>query len=176
MNSKPKCIKKQTIYEVSCVYNSYINHYQIPDMSETQWRQAFVEYWNGLPSTKRLKEEQRKQRLTDLVGANGYVIDVLKLMLHYRAQPFVEKHQSPHIKFYAFVKAIENGFISVRVKKPFEFNHCVAVKNGYLIDSIGAQVYPWEGVIKGYKNWEFISAIDTDMIPEPQEPIVVIID
>jgi len=163
--------------EVTCVYNSYCNFYQISELSETQWRQVFVEYWNGLPSTKRLTQNQRNERLNMLIGPSGYVVDVLKMFLRYRGQIFQERHNTPDNNFNSFVLAIDNGFLNIKVTKPYVFNHCVAIKNGYLVDSIGSKVYPWKGVIKGYGKYSLTSAIDTDLATDyqlAQENITVI--
>lgn len=65
--------------------------------------------------------------------------------------------------FNQFVTTIENGFVSIRVKKPFEFAHMICIKNGWAIDSIGSQVYEWKGQCLGYKGqYDWISAIDCD--------------
>jgi len=167
------------MYEVTCVYNSFCNHYQIAELTETQWRQAFVEYWNSLVSTIRLNEKQRNDRLNGLIGPSGYSIDVLKMWLRYRGQMFQEMHNVPQVNFNSFALNIDNGFIVVEVHKPFKFMHCVALRNGYIMDSIGGQVYPWKGIIKGYGKYEITSAIDTDLATQQQlahAPIVIDLD
>jgi len=168
MLTKPKCIKSQNILDVTCVYNSFCNYYQISTLTETQWRQAFVEYWNGLPSTIRLTQEQRNQRLNALIGPSGYSIDVLKMWLRYRGQNFQEMHNIPSVNFNTFLLNLENGFVIIEVLKPFKFQHCVCVKNSYLVDSIGRKVYRWKGIISGYAKCQIVSAIDTDAATDYQ--------
>lgn len=160
--SKPRCIKSQKIHEVTCVYNSYCNFYETAEVSQSMWTDQFKEYWQSLPSTIALTQAQKVNRLKAMIGPGGYTPDVLKMQLRRINQHFLEKHNVPMNDFPSFVKNIDNGFISITVVKPFRFAHMVCVKDGYLIDSIGSQVYPWRGDIKGYKEWSFSSAIDCD--------------
>lgn len=131
------------------------------------FKNDFSDYWNNLPSTKRMSAEKRNAMQNELVGPQGFSTDVLKMMLTYYDQIYVEMHQHPKNKFMQFVRNINNGFISIRVKKPFEFAHCVTVKNGYLLDSIGGKICLWKGEFQ-YSSWEFISALDCDQATDHQ--------
>lgn len=166
--SKPHCLKSQKIYEVTCVFNSWCNFYELPKLTEKAWAADFKKYWKSLPSTKALSKEQRHSRLRNMIGNQGYTTDVLKMQLRNHGQTFLEKHNIPSANFPDFVKNIDNGFISISVKKPFAFQHCMCVKDGFLIDSIGCHVYPWRGKISFYNEYSFVSAIDLDQLTEHQ--------
>jgi len=164
MNSKPRIVKAQRMSDVTCVYNSYCNFYDIKNLSEKDFRSEFLIYWGDLPSTKRMNDLQRNGLLNALIGPMGYSMDLLKMMLRRRGQTFKEVGANLNVDFTTFASNVENGFLSVFIteSKNFKFAHCIAIKNGYIMDSIGAQVYPWKGAISGYKKVDFISAIDCD--------------
>jgi len=174
MNTKPKVIKKQTLQQVICVYCAYCNFYQITNISYDKFILEFKEYWNNLPSTLRLSEKQRNYRINALIGEAGLTVDVLKMMLRFNNQNFVEMWNAPQNRFAEFVLNITNGFIAIKVKKPFTFQHEVCVKNGYLIDSIGGKVFLWKGKFDYYQKWEFVSAIDCDQATEYQQQVTVV--
>jgi len=162
--TKPICIKGQSVTQVICVYASYTNFYQLSNYPQEEFEVDFRDYYNNLPSTLRRNESQRAQMIKNLINNMGYSWDVLKLMLHRCGQNFQEVANIPSLKFAAFLKAIYNGFIQIKCERnQLKFFHCLTVKNGFLIDSIGAEVYPWDGSnLKYYDAYEYVTAIDCD--------------
>lgn len=174
---KPTLMQNQRHTEVTCVFCSYCNFYQLEHFTERNFQQSFKDYWNDLPSTLRLTPERRNQQINALIGNQGYSTDVLKMVLRYRGQQFVEMHNIPQVDFASFVSNLDNGFISILAKyRGLTFRHCICVKNGYLMDSIGSQIYLWRGVIKNYASYEFISAIDCDQATEAQIAKNIVVD
>lgn len=168
MNVKPKVLRKQTLQEVTCVYCSFCNFYQFPEYSLNDFTMDFKEYWNKLPSTLRLTPERRNYMINNLIGNQGFSQDVLKMMLRYYGQNFVEMGNVPQNRFAEFVLNINNGFIAIQVIKPFRFQHCLSVKNGYLMDSIKGKICLWKGELPQYPKFEFISALDCDQATDDQ--------
>jgi len=161
--SKPLCLVSQSVTQVICVYASYTNFFQISNYPQREFEVDFRDYYNNLPSTQRRSESQRQQMIKNLIDGMGYSWDVLKLMLHRCEQHFQELSNIPSVKFAQFLKAIYNGFIQIKCERNrVKFFHCLTIKNGYLIDSIGGEVYLWDGNIKYYDSYEFVSAIDCD--------------
>jgi len=167
----PKLLRKQKWYEVTCVFNSYVNFYQSPTYTEKLFQGDFKDYWTNLPSTLRLSAPIKKIHMEAFIGPMGYSMDVLKLMLHRRKHAFVEMggHENAD-RFDIFVRNIENGFISIRaILHGSEFSHCVCVRKGYLLDSIYGERYPWEGFIHGYEAFNFQLALDCDQSTPQQD-------
>lgn len=165
--TKPICLVSQSVTQVICVYASYTNFYQLVNYPQREFEVDFRDYYNNLPSTLRRSELQRAQMIKNLINNLGYSWDVLKLMLHRCKQSFQELSNIPSHKFAAFLKAINNGFIQIKCEKSgLPFFHCLTVKNGFLIDSIGAEVYPWNGNLKYYDSYEYVTAIDCDYSSE----------
>jgi hypothetical protein len=91
--AKPVCLKSQTVYQITCVYNAWCNYFQLSGLnkiSQKDWELDFMIYWTTLPSTKRLNAKRRKAELKGLIGPRGYSPDVLKLYLHASGLAFKE--------------------------------------------------------------------------------------
>jgi len=167
--TKPDCLVKQSSTQVICVYASYVNFYQLTNYPRKEFELDFRDYYNNLPSTLRRSEVQRQQMIKNLINHLGYSWDVLKLMLHRLEQNFQELNNIPSVKFAQFLKAIYNGFIQIKCQRDgLQFFHCLTIKNGYLIDSIGEEVYIWNGNLKYYDQYDFVAAIDCDCFSEAQ--------
>jgi len=166
---RPHCLVSQSVTQVICVYASYTNFYEIQGYSKEEFEVDFREYYNYLPSTLRRSESQRQQMIKNLINHLGYSWDVLKLMLHRCKQNFQELSNIPSVKFAQFLKAIFNGFIQIKCERNrLKFFHCLTIKNGYLIDSIGGEVYPWNGYLKYYDAYDYVTAIDCDCFSDAQ--------
>jgi len=186
MNRKPEMCRKQHLTDVTCVYNSYCNFYQLKLFSQKQFEDTFKIYWENLPSTQRMSAERQQSNIKAFIGASGYSADVLKLMLHARNQQFRELgNYDLSVNFQQFVLDLTNGFLMIHInpKKPGGFRHTVCVKNGYLMDPIGGKIYPWKGKIEHYGSVpiEIYNAIDCDQATVHQlakagESAIVIID
>jgi len=167
--SKPDCLVKQTTTQVICVYASYTNYYELPNYPRREFEVDFRDYYNNLPSTLRRSESQRQQMIKNLINHLGYSWDVLKLMLHRIEQNFQELNNIPSVKFLQFKNNIFNGFLQIKCQRDgIQFYHCLCIKNGYLIDSIGGEVYIWNGHLKYYDQYEFVAAIDCDCYSDAQ--------
>jgi len=147
----------QEVQEVICLYASWCNFHQI-FMTKDRFDDLFQEAWKASDRYKNAKPLQRSQMYRELRGEKGFSPAVLSMILKFKKKPF---EQVPLTKY--DTENIENGFLAINVVwKKFRFGHMVAIRNGYLLDSIYKRVYKWEGEIKGYNEWEFMIAYDLD--------------
>jgi hypothetical protein len=118
----------------------------------------------NLPSTQRMTDEQRDITWGHLVGPRGISADLLFGLLRTTQEVGFIVPVSEHRK-------VKNGFMVLQIDNLFL--HMVALRDGWLIDSIGARVYKYTGVIKYYSSILITSLYDLDAPRRELEPTLI---
>lgn len=170
---KPKVIVKQTLREVICVYAAWCNQNQV-----LETLQKFTEDWwlifHQLPRTLTILEAKGETSQAfegykeSFYGPAGFSFDVLK-----------QKLNAENVSWWncSVEKAayIEQGYIGVFLND--QFFHCIAIRDGYAIDSIGARCYAWKGKVQHYRKFTIEMAITltppTDLVNNSIQSITI---
>jgi len=164
----PELYVTQEVEDVICLYAAWCNFHQI-EFTETQFYDLFQKAWKASAKYKNSNTLQKKQIERSLKGPQGYSPYVLSMILKYKNRNFAQVPLTSYD-----TNNIMNGFIAINVVwKKLRFSHMVAVKNGYLLDSIYKRgVYKWNGEIKGYNSWEYMLAFDLDRKGEEAKNVI----
>lgn len=171
MTAKPRCVISQTDRQTICSFASYCNYFGYDTITYEDFVERFkVEYFPNCRSFQSCKTlDARRKMLETFIGKHGISSDVIKIMfaqdgITYATQPLDTLQQ------------IKNGFLGLMIND--SYRHMVCIKNGWVIDSINAQVYRWAGRIKNtantYRKYSVMWAMNMDR--EPPNEVVGIID
>lgn len=137
----PKCITSQKAEQVICMMASFNNMMQSPIYkSFNAFKLDCKTAWLNLPSTQGRKEEVKRRMLNELIGPRGISASLalpLCRELGLKAES-IKKGECWQIKY---------GMIVIETET---FFHMIAINNGFVIDSIGCNIYEWTGEIYGY--------------------------
>lgn len=157
----PTVVTKQSCSETVCTIAS-INNFLQEEVADLQTLKAHAEKY------------MNKGILQSLFGSAGVSPDVAFSFLQrekgYSYNPVKPDQYS----------TVANGWISANVgkSKTSAFPHSIAIKNGYVVDSIGGRVYPWKGVIEGYAytNIGFVRELIDSTAKKQKAPVVLFLD
>lgn len=161
--------KTQLETQVSCLYNSWCNFYELSDYSNS----SFLEDIKiGLEKSEKYRNaniNRKKFMMNDIVNNTGYAFPSLIYLLNNLEKTYEYFNQTNHpfSNVTRFANDITNGFLYLDIisKSGFKYKHAVCIRNGFLIDSIYQKAYLWKGKFYGYRNTKIEYAIDLDSIP-----------
>jgi hypothetical protein len=110
------------------------------------WKATVVDVWEAAQIRVGRSENAIAGLKREMVGNRG--ISPTLAIMYLRE---IEDLQVDSVHFKQ-ADSVMNGILSVKCNG---FGHCIAVKNGWIIDSIvNPGIYRWRGVIMGYKKTE----------------------
>lgn len=147
----PRIVSLQDLTDTTCTMHACNNWFQDWVFSDfVEWKVVLRDLWLSGPGYGR-SDRSKEMMVRQLIGEKGISGDLL--LLFFKSVGILCKNVTP-----CKADQIKSGILFIWCNE--RFCHCIAIKNGYVLDSLNDIVYEWDGKVKGYKSAKIHRAVE----------------